>query len=231
LRRNEGIRNIRAIHELAQRCAEDEDLVPQLVVLLSEIKEVWTAFTTESSTVIDCLVDLGRDSEYPVDQVAELRDLISFSRVTADCYVKKQHNIERSLRKGSITSQVDYGSANESIPEGDNIEINLPCSNADMVINNSRGAQSAGVSVVNENVCVRSMSNLKPARLPEIPLPKFYGDIFKWLTFRDRFTSMIDQRPDTSEIDKFYYLAGCLRDSALETIAGIPISGGNYQLA
>jgi len=201
------------------------------VVLLGEIKELWTAFTTESSTVIDCLVDLDRDSEYPVDQVAELRNLISFSRATADRFVKKQHNIEKSLRKGSITSQVDYGSANESIPEGENIELNLPGSNADMVMNNSRGAQSAGVSVDNENVCVRNMSNLKPARLPEIPLPTFYGDVFKWLTFRDRFTSMIDQRPDTSDIDKFYYLTGCLRDSALETIAGIPICGANYQLA
>jgi len=75
------------------------------------------------------------------------------------------------------------------------------------------------------------MSNLKPARLPEIPLPIFHSDIFKWLTFRDRFTSMVDQRPNITEIDKFYYLTGCFRDSALDTIAGIPVCGGNYQLA
>jgi len=67
--------------------------------------------------------------------------------------------------------------------------------------------------------------------LPEIPLPIFHGDIFKWLAFRDRFTSMVDQRPNITEIDKFYYLTGCLRDKALEAIAGIPVCGDNYQLA
>ncbi|XP_015376107.1 PREDICTED: uncharacterized protein LOC107170490 [Diuraphis noxia] len=142
LRRNECIRNIRAIHELAWRCIEDEDLVPQLVVLLSEVKELWTAFTTESNTVIDCLVDLSRDSEYPMDQVAELREL-TYSRATAHRY-------------------------------------------------------GEGVSVDNENLSVRNMSNFKPARLPEIPLPIFHG---------------------------------CLRDKALEAIAGVPVCGDNYQLA
>ncbi|XP_025193542.1 uncharacterized protein LOC112593380, partial [Melanaphis sacchari] len=231
LRRNECIKNIRAIHALAQRCIEEEDLVPQLVVLLAEIKELWTAFTAESNTVIDCLVDLDRDSEYSVDQVAELREMMSYSRATADRYLTNQHSAERSLRKGSVTSHVDYGSANESIPEGDNIVFNPPNSNADAVLNSSRGVQGANVPVENENVCVRNVSNLKLARLPEIPLPIFHGDIFKWLTFRDRFISMVDQRPNITDIDKFYYLTGCLRDNALEAIAGIPVCGSNYQLA
>ncbi|KAF0706113.1 Uncharacterized protein FWK35_00038350, partial [Aphis craccivora] len=179
----------------------------------------------------DCLVDLDRESEYSADQIAELRELISYSRAIADRYVTNQRNIEKPLRKGSITSHIDYGSANESIPEGDNLVPDFPGNNAEAVINNSHRVQGAGVPVDNDNICARNTSNLKLARLPEIPLPIFHGDIFKWLTFRDRFISMVDQRPNITEIDKFYYLTGCLRDNALEAIAGIPVCGRNYQLA
>jgi hypothetical protein len=42
---------------------------------------------------------------------------------------------------------------------------------------------------------------------------------------------MVDQRPNLTDIEKFYYLAGCLKDKALDTICGIPVSADNYRLA
>lgn len=99
------------------------------------------------------------------------------------------------------------------------------------VIYNSHMAPGVVVPVNNENVCVRNVSDLNLARLPEIPLPVFHSDVFKWLTFRDRFIFMVDKRLNITEINTFYNLTGCLRDKALEAIAGIPVCGSNYQLA
>ncbi|KAF0719706.1 Integrase catalytic domain-containing protein, partial [Aphis craccivora] len=69
------------------------------------------------------------------------------------------------------------------------------------------------------------------SRLPEIPLPKFAGDFHMWPTFRDRFTALVDVRTNLSNIDKLYYLMGCLQGTALEAICGIPATHANYSLA
>lgn len=68
-------------------------------------------------------------------------------------------------------------------------------------------------------------------RLPEIPLPTYDGDIYKWPLFSDRFTAMVDHRSDLSDIDKSYYLMSCLKGNAAEALRGIPVSGLTYRLA
>lgn len=74
-------------------------------------------------------------------------------------------------------------------------------------------------------------TTIKPTRLPEIPLPSFHGDIYKWTSFRDRFISMVEQRASLSNIDKFFYLVGCCKGEALDSIRGILVSDANYRLA
>jgi len=69
------------------------------------------------------------------------------------------------------------------------------------------------------------------SRLPEVPLPKFQGDFRLWPTFRDRFKEQVDTRLQLSNIDKMYYLIGCLTGEAADAIRGVPVSGENYGLA
>lgn len=69
------------------------------------------------------------------------------------------------------------------------------------------------------------------ARLPEIPLPNYSGDLTGWPVFRDRFTTLVINRTDLSDIERFYYLLGCLRGEALDAIGGINISADTYNLA
>lgn len=75
----------------------------------------------------------------------------------------------------------------------------------------------------------RHLSN--SSRLPDIPLPRFNGDFHFWPTFRDRFKSLVDDRAGLSNIDKLYYLIGCLEGPASDSIRGIPVSAENYELA
>lgn len=68
------------------------------------------------------------------------------------------------------------------------------------------------------------------SRLPEIPLPSFDGDFRHWPMFRDRFSALVDSRPNLPQIEKMYYLIGCLRGPAADAVRGIPISADNYDL-
>lgn len=77
---------------------------------------------------------------------------------------------------------------------------------------------------------IRNDSSQPLSRLPEISLPQFEGDFRYWPTFRDRFVSLVDGRPNLSDIDKMYYLLGCLKGPAADAVRGIPISGENYKL-
>jgi len=60
------------------------------------------------------------------------------------------------------------------------------------------------------------------SRLPEIPLPQFDGDLHKWPAFRDRFVALVSQRPNISNIERYYYLV------AVDVIPGILISGATF---
>ncbi|XP_041449954.1 uncharacterized protein LOC121404483 [Drosophila obscura] len=53
--------------------------------------------------------------------------------------------------------------------------------------------------------------------LPPIQLPRFSGGYADWTDFYSMFTTIIDNHPDLSNIEKFQHLRSCLRDSALET--------------
>lgn len=69
------------------------------------------------------------------------------------------------------------------------------------------------------------------SRLPEIPLPIYNGDLIGWPVFRDRFNALVVNRGDLSNIERFYYLLGCLRGEALDTISSINVSEDTYELA
>ncbi|XP_025417938.1 uncharacterized protein LOC112688790 [Sipha flava] len=68
------------------------------------------------------------------------------------------------------------------------------------------------------------------SRLPDIPLPQFDGDYRYWPTFYDAFESLVNSRPNICDIDKLYYLKGCLKGRAADAVRDIPLSADNYAL-
>lgn len=67
--------------------------------------------------------------------------------------------------------------------------------------------------------------------LPRITLPTFNGDIDEWPEFYSLFTSLVDQNPGLSAINKFQYLYSSLKGDALCTISGLKLVPENYPLA
>ncbi|CAI6377001.1 unnamed protein product [Macrosiphum euphorbiae] len=59
LKREESIRRIRAIHDLAVRCETDLSLVDWLSLLTDEVDDIWSQFTLDSDALVDSLIYLG----------------------------------------------------------------------------------------------------------------------------------------------------------------------------
>lgn len=92
------------------------------------------------------------------------------------------------------------------------------------------------LSSVIENAS-KSNSNVEVAqqlkfKLPEVPLIKFDGDKLKWLSFRDVFVSVIHSSTRLTNLEKFYYLHGSIKEgSAYRLIESIPVTNDNYLIA
>ena len=69
-----------------------------------------------------------------------------------------------------------------------------------------------------------SVSSLKP-KLPKLTLPKFKGQVTKWGSFWDPYSSAIHDNKEISKIDKFNYLNSLLEGAALRATQGLALTG------
>jgi hypothetical protein len=107
----------------------------------------------------------------------------------------------------------------DSLPKSGSGPFNV----APLVQSDSRKSTA---SIISDSDSQRPLS-----RLPEIPLPRFDGDPHYWPTFRDCFQALVDSRTNLSDVEKMYYLIGCLDGPAADAIRRIPVTAENYQLA
>lgn len=69
------------------------------------------------------------------------------------------------------------------------------------------------------------------SHLPPIKLPPFNGNFDEWEQFRDRFTTLIRNNIDLTDFARMQFLSSCLKGSALECIANIPVTAANFEIA
>lgn len=68
-------------------------------------------------------------------------------------------------------------------------------------------------------------------KLPTIKIPNFDGTYFKWLEFRDTFTSLVHKNPKIKNIHKYYYLNSYLEGEAARVISNLEVTDDNYTQA
>ncbi|XP_066593610.1 uncharacterized protein [Prorops nasuta] len=71
----------------------------------------------------------------------------------------------------------------------------------------------------------------KRVKLPLADLPKFDGTYEKWISFKNTFDSMIDQRADLNDVEKLIYLRAALVGKAAKKIAIYENTPENYSRA
>lgn len=68
-------------------------------------------------------------------------------------------------------------------------------------------------------------------KLPVIKISNFDGTYFKWLEFRDTFSSLIHNNNNIESIHKFHYLNSYLEGEASHVISNLEVTSVNYQEA
>ena len=91
---------------------------------------------------------------------------------------------------------------------------------------NQNGAQ-------NTSSPATTSGNQKTARvkLPKLEVRKFSGRLEQWQEFWDCYESAIHLNESLSDVDKFSYLRGLLREPARSAIAGFSLTAANYAAA
>ena len=69
------------------------------------------------------------------------------------------------------------------------------------------------------------------AKLPQIHLPKFDGDLTKWQTFWDQYKAVIHDQDTLPTVSKFTYLTSLLSGEARNVVAGLSVTEANYGIA
>ncbi|XP_046865017.1 uncharacterized protein LOC124459588 [Xenia sp. Carnegie-2017] len=67
-------------------------------------------------------------------------------------------------------------------------------------------------------------------KLSKLELQKFDGKIEHWQEFWDSFCSSVDQNAELSDVDKFSYLRGLLKDKAKDSISGYALTAAIYEV-
>ncbi|XP_074026866.1 uncharacterized protein [Leptinotarsa decemlineata] len=76
-----------------------------------------------------------------------------------------------------------------------------------------------------------SSGAINTVKLPSMNLPEFRGDYNEWHQFRDIFIAVIDKNETLSNVEKLYYLKGCLKGPASQVIQSVEVSNENYNNA
>ncbi|BES97016.1 Retrotransposon protein [Nesidiocoris tenuis] len=73
--------------------------------------------------------------------------------------------------------------------------------------------------------------NTSRATLPTITIPPFGGDLVKWPTFKQLFTSLFKEDLSLTDAERFHYLVGHLRGQAYDSIKHIAVVSENFEQA
>ncbi len=77
----------------------------------------------------------------------------------------------------------------------------------------------------------QNVSRKRTVNLPKLPLPRFEGNLLKWTTFHDSFTSAVHNDASLSDVQRFQYLRGQLDGEAARAIEGLALTNDNYNKA
>ncbi|KAL4126593.1 hypothetical protein QTP88_010805 [Uroleucon formosanum] len=132
LKRATVVSNIKSIHALAVRVADEPDLVPQLLVAITDLDSLWSQFKIEDDSVLSSLVKLNATNDYDTGLPAEVRGLITASKAIADQVTLKGADlIDMSyIQNKFLGSQIpadDSGKSYSRLPE-----IPLPTFDGDL---------------------------------------------------------------------------------------------------
>ena len=74
-------------------------------------------------------------------------------------------------------------------------------------------------------------TNVDHVKVPRVSLPSFSGQQDEWELYKQRFSSLIGNKTEYSDIDKLQYLLSTLQGKAAARLHGIEVTGPNFKVA
>ncbi|KAF0706046.1 Uncharacterized protein FWK35_00037713 [Aphis craccivora] len=196
LKRDAAASQIEAVYNLGLSASTDSSVIPKFLLAIKDIDEYWSKFTVENDSMLEAMIELGTDKDFVINVEIEVRNTLLSAKALAN-------QLRISSGASEATSEVSQNDKPSLVDSGPDAEsVTNPTAQLGPVI-----AQLAP-----------SDSRI---RLPEIPLPTFDGRLHNWPDFRDRFTTLVDQKAHLTNIEKFYYLLGCLQSGPTDVVKGI----------
>ena len=133
----------------------------------------------------------------------------------------------------TLQSQIEIlnpSNISDEINERDAIEQNFVAhiAMAQNIIDSNKGNSDSFQDFHNSFQCHHDQHSVG-FKLPQIQIAKFDGSYFRWLEFRDTFSSLVHDSEHIKPIHKFHYLVSYLEGDAARVISNLEISETNYK--
>jgi len=220
--------HIRRLHASAKAAGNDPTSRGLVTTAGQDLNNWWSQYSVESDALLNVMIELDEIDQFSPDADADVYTLVVEIKSIINSYeleTLKSSKDARPVTQFSDTAiMANPGEDHQSITQTSNAAM-LP--NTVSVMETQSSARVSGSP--SSDVSFRPQVSM---RLPEIPLPKFDGDLRSWPDFRDRFVNLVIRNKDIdSDSTRFYYLLGCLEADAGEVLKGIPVTKDTFQLA
>ncbi|XP_039315241.1 uncharacterized protein LOC105202500 [Solenopsis invicta] len=195
---------------------------------LERLEEIYREFEHVQQQLLERVDDLSEEDtaeEKAFEQkYFEVKSLLKrFTKVPSEGTESSSTNaiVQLLQQQSEIISQIGRGTQNEvsaNSPSIENETLSAILSRQTKILN--RVAMNANSTNPDTRV-----------KLPTIKLPRFDGKIEEWKCFSDSFRSIIHDKANLSDIEKFQYLISSISGNAAKIIESIEMTSQNYRTA
>lgn len=222
-KRDVAASHIRHLHASATAAVKDLTLMSQVTTAVHDLDNWWSQYSVENDALLDVMIELDEVGIFSPEADAAVYALVIEIKTIVNNYERETSKVpDAQISDSAITKNVSED--HQSVAQTSNSAL-LPKTTPVVETQSPSCASDAPYS----DASFQSQASM---RLPEIPLPKFDGDLRSWLDFRDRFVELVIRNKHiNSDITRFYYLLGCLQADAGEALKEIPVTKDTFQLA
>ncbi|XP_065062963.1 uncharacterized protein LOC135689604 [Rhopilema esculentum] len=191
------------LEELINENGEQVEKVIRLETVQKSLREKQTYVNGLNEKILELCPEVNIEKE--IDETTELNFRIDEILGRIQAFKDGRYAQTNAFGVGSGTTQIITSTPSR---EAENVE---------QATNNEHGLNTSGVTMGSVAI-----------RLPKITLPRFNGDITRFMSFWQSFENAIDKNESITAVDKLNYLVNLLEGPAYRAVSGLELTEQNY---
>ncbi|XP_065069866.1 uncharacterized protein LOC135694908, partial [Rhopilema esculentum] len=191
------------LEELINENGEQVEKVIRLETIQKSLREKQTYVNGLNEKILELCPEVNIEKE--IDETTELNFRIDEILGRIQAFKDGRYAQTNAFGVGSGTTQIITSTPSR---EAENVE---------QATNNEHGLNTSGVTMGSVAI-----------RLPKITLPRFNGDITRFMSFWQSFENAIDKNESITAVDKLNYLVNLLEGPAYRAVSGLELTEQNY---